>query len=404
MKKIGICSILMALILIIFNISFAKGEMQIICDKSIIEQNEEVNVSINIKNIKVAALTVELYWDNSKLEYLSGPENSNKLNNRILYTWVSQNAENIDELNIETFKFKALEKGITSIAITGELYNSAGDKIEIDTDNLEIKVGKKTDEKEVENKQNENVSSDNTDLGILRLNHEGITPEFNKDIKEYYFITKNNIKNLEITAIPENSRSNLTITGNDNLKMGENTIEIKIESEDKTRTSTYKIYVTKTTNLETANTNLETLAVRQATLNPQFDSNITQYKVEISNDINKIDILAIPQRENAKVNIVGNEEMQVGNNKIEINVLAENGTTHKKYEIIVHRRDKEEEISNQEEREIQAMKLSAILKENQNKDENTIKEKNNGKSAIIISFVGLCVIAIVIIIYKHKIK
>ena len=39
---------------------------------------------------------------------------------------------------------------------------------------------------------------------MLRLNHEGISPEFKKDQKEYYFVTDNKIDNLEITAIPEN--------------------------------------------------------------------------------------------------------------------------------------------------------------------------------------------------------
>ena len=107
---------------------------------------------------------------------------------------------------------------------------------------------------------------------------------------------------------------------------------------------TYKIYVTKTTNVELANANLEILAVREGFLNPEFDYNITNYKVEIPNQTEKIEILAIPQSQKATVSISGNNEMKVGNNVIQINVIAEDGITNKKYELIVHRRNEQEEL------------------------------------------------------------
>ncbi len=404
MKKIRIVLILIILILINCNISFAESEMQIISDKLVIEQGEEVGITINIKNVEIAAFTIEIYWNSSKLEYINGPENSNNLNNRILYTWVSENGQNKNEIAIETFKFKGIEDGTANIAVIGEFYNSNGDKIKIQSDNLEIKVGKENEQIETINEQNSDVSADNTNLAILRLNHEGISPDFNKDIKEYYFVTNEEIQNLEITAIPENRKANVTITGNNNLHMGENTTNIKVESQDKSKNSIYKIYVTKTQNLDTANANLETLAVRQANLKPEFDNNVTKYKIEIANNIDRIDILAIPQRENAKVNIIGNGEMQIGDNKIEINVLAENGTTHKKYEILVHRRNNEEEIKNKEERQVQAQRLSNILEEKQNENAIDNKEQKNKEGTIIIILVVIFIITITLIIYKYRTK
>ena len=41
-------------------------------------------------------------------------------------------------------------------------------------------------------------------------------------------------------------------------------------SADKTQSKVYKIYVSKTNNLELANTNLETLAIENTLLNPPF--------------------------------------------------------------------------------------------------------------------------------------
>ena len=53
MKKIRIVLILIILILINCNISFAESEMQIISDKLVIEQGEEVGITINIKNYTI---------------------------------------------------------------------------------------------------------------------------------------------------------------------------------------------------------------------------------------------------------------------------------------------------------------------------------------------------------------
>lgn len=405
-KEIFILVILIFILLINCNTIFAAGEMQINSDKNPVESGEEIKISMQIKDTAIAALTLEIYWDRAGLEYISGPENSNNLNNRIIYTWVSSNGQDVEEINIDTFSFKSIQNGIANIAVTGEFYNSSGERVEINDNNLEIKIGTEGEETQQISKQNEYTSDDNTDLSILRLSEEGISPDFNKDIKEYYFVTDKAIDNIDITAISANAGATVTITGNTNLKMGENTIEIRVESKDKTKSSVYKIYVTKTNNLELANANLETLAVRQGTLEPEFDSNMTVYKVEIANNIDKIDILAIPQRENATVKVIGNGDIQVGDNKIEVVVLAENGTTSKKYEMIVHRRTEEEELINEEERVYQAERLSAILEEQENEDDIAQEDKSNAEKNIIISLILMVVIIIIaiIIIYKYNRK
>lgn len=419
MKRINKIFILLILIFTIFlsnKIVHAEEEMQIFSNKNEVEAGEEIEVNIEIKNPEIQALTLEIYWDKGVLEYISGPEHSNNLENRIIYTWINENGENREIINIETFVFKAVQNGTGNITITGEFYNINGDEIKIDDSNLEIKVGKEKIKVEEVPPQNENVSENNSNLAVLRLNEEGISPDFSKDIKEYYFTTNSSITNLEITAIPENREANVIITGNNNLKMGENIIDIKVESQDKTKTSTYKIYVTKTNNLELANANLETLAIRQGTLEPEFNSNTTKYKVEIANGIDKIDILAIPQKEKATVKILGNGEMKEGNNKIEIIVLAENGTTNKKYEINVYRRNAEEQQKYEEERQYQTERLSAILEEeeqkeaqdkNQNQNENETvnnqEEKNSNKFLVIIPIV-IIIILIGVYILRYKIK
>lgn len=407
LKTIYIFIILVILLLISGNITFAADEMRIIPDKNIIEAGEEVGINIEIENNEVQAFTLEIYWDRAVLEYISGPENSNNLGNRIIYTWINESGKDHDTINIEKFNFKALQDGTANITITGEFYNLNGDEIKIDDTNIEVKVGKEEANKESEEAviDNTNVSDDNTNLSILRLDQEGISPDFNKDIKEYYFIANNTINDLGITAIPENSGSTVTITGNKNLKIGENTIDIKVESKDKSKTSIYKIYVTKTNNIELANANLETLAIRQGFLEPEFDSNMTKYKVEIANNIDKIDILAVPQKENATVKIIGNGEMKEGDNQVQVAVLAENGTTNKKYDVIVHRRNQEEEQRYAEERKYQAERLSTILEEEkQNEQKNNEETQNKSNILFIVILISMLAIVFSVFIYRHKFK
>ncbi len=380
MVKQWYVKILLFVIILIFStipISFAKSEITISSDNENVQIGEEIGIKVSIVNTNIASFTLELFFDDEKLEYISGPENSNNSNSRILYTWVSENGENKQLVEAGTFLFKGKENGVSNIVVRGEFYNSDGNKIELENGIKQIQIG---ENKEVGNfeKIGESNLPDDTNLSTLRINQEGITPDFSPDIKEYYFIANKEIDNLEVTAIPKNPNSIVTITGNDNFIIGKNTIDINVESEDKTKTDVYKIYVTKTENIETANANLETLAIRQATLNPEFYNNITQYKAEIANDINKIDILAIPEKQNASVKIVGNDEMKIGANKIEITVTAEDGITDKKYVLEVYRRNEEEEKQAEENQKIETEKLAAILEETQNNNEqNTIGKNNN---------------------------
>lgn len=182
------------------------------------------------------------------------------------------------------------------------------------------------------------VDANNTNLKVLRLNQEGITPSFQKQIKEYYIIISEEIHNLTVTAIPENLNSKVEIIGNINLKSGKNTIYIKVNSENKKQTDEYKIHVTKTDDMEAANANLENLAVENVMLMPDFQLQCLNYKAEVENEVEEINILAIPQNPNAHVKILGNKELKEGNNIVQILVYAQNQITLKKYEIQVYRK------------------------------------------------------------------
>ena len=96
MKKIITIFTIFTIILIGFSInSFAESKIVIIKNKEKINLEEQVEIKVELQDAYIAALTLEIYWDNTKLEYNSGPQNSNKVDNKVLYTWVSENGKNV---------------------------------------------------------------------------------------------------------------------------------------------------------------------------------------------------------------------------------------------------------------------------------------------------------------------
>lgn len=96
-------------------------------------------------------------------------------------------------------------------------------------------------------------------------------------------------------------------------------------------------------NVEASNTNLETLAIENVLLYPVFDNNITNYDAEVSKDVEKLNILAIPENENAKTEIIGNNNLKEGKNLIKVIITAQDGITKKEININVYKRNSKEE-------------------------------------------------------------
>lgn len=300
-----------------------------------IKVGEEFSVWLNTKNIAVAALDIRLYFDAEKVEIVNLPQNANAKNNVILYSWFDEKgAVNLKkDTTLVEFQFRAKQSGITSFSLQGDFYNQKQDEIKIKINPMEVKIEDKVEPKIVEEEQN-----NTTNLAILRLDKEGITPQFSSNIKEYYLTVGKEVSFLEVTARPENKNAKMTITGNNNLKDGLNTINIKVNAGN--QITEYKIYVTKTNDMQNANSNLENLAIEYAMLQPDFQQDITNYSVDVENYIQNLNVLAVAQNQAAKVNIQGHQNLKEGNNTVTVTVTAPNGLTFKKYVIKVNRKAK----------------------------------------------------------------
>ncbi len=89
------------------------------------------------------------------------------------------------------------------------------------------------------------------------------------------------------------------------------------------------------------NTNLKTFEVTPTGLSPAFSNVTTEYTMTVDSEVDKIEIKAVAEDENAKVKISGNEDLDVGTNTIKILVTAEDGT-ERTYVITVTKERKEQ--------------------------------------------------------------
>ena len=374
-----------------------------------IKNGEEFSFTINLANIDVAAFDMQINFNNELLEYVSGPQNTNVVGSKMITVWYDETGGEKPKQNCELVKYTFKTKEIESeyIAIQGEFYNAEGTKIQSFTDGIEIIANEETQTETIEISEESEVTSNNSKLKNLRLNHEGMTPVFSPDVTEYYFLTED-LSALEVTAIPENANADVMISGNTNFKEGLNTIVIEVTSPDKTSKTQYTISVTKTKELEKANTNLETLAIENVTLEPEFANDIYQYHATVSNTTENLNILAIPEKQNAKVEVTGGENLQYGNNVVNIQVMAENGYTTKQYKINVYKRNEEEQKIADEEQKVNIQKLNAILEEQEEGDEeqkqsnHNIIENMKENVWFVVIYIIFSIIIVIIVIYRIK--
>lgn len=168
--------------------------------------------------------------------------------------------------------------------------------------------------------------SDNSNLSSIQIAEGVISPEFSKTVKEYIVNVPYEVTKLSIAATPEHSKGTVTISGNDELKVGENLIEIIVTAEDSS-TDKYTIKAIRTKQ----ELSLQTLSIYyvnengdkvELKLDPQFSFDVYSYSVNdiLAHTIQSLSVEAKANAENAKVEIVGNDELKSGTNEITIKV------------------------------------------------------------------------------------
>jgi len=512
MKKVFIVMLIIIAFFLLYLDVQAVGSVNLSTNKSTVEVGETFTISINLSGASVATLTTKLSYDTEKLQYVSGPANSNNVGSRVIYTWTDSTGGNnpLTGGTIATFTFKAKSAGKATFSVSGDFFSPDETSINPSFNNISVTVksnvsdgnnavsggnntasggnntvsggnnivsgggnntsggnnivsgggnntsggnnivsggsnntpggnnivsggsnntsggnntvsggnnnasgnnsaagsnnsgsnsnpsgsgqgtspgGNINNKPSISDNNNtvENLSSNNY-LKSLQLDVEGINPLFNKEIVEYYIVILETVTDINISAEPEDSKASVKIVGNTNIGIGNSKIKVIVTAENG-ETKEYTINVTKTNNLTLANANLENLAVENVTLNPEFSSDVTNYNIEIGANIDKLNILAVPQNINAKVVVEGNENLPMGESVIKVIVIAEDGLTNKEYSILVNK------IENTE------------LLENGNNEIITNIEQNTERNNYIFLYgIGFIVLIIILIFIIKKLK
>ena len=249
--------------------------------------------------------------------------------------------------SVMTATFTASSEGTYTISLTGQVTGSDLKKVPVsssctitvkapavasdpkpsnNTDNTTKPSTNTTTKPNTNNTTTTTKKSDNSNLSSIQIAEGVISPEFSKTVKEYTVSVPYEVTKLSIAATPEHSKGTVTINGNDELKVGENLIEIIVTAEDSS-TDKYTIKAIRakqelslqTLSIYYVNENGDKVELK---LDPQFSFDVYSYSVNdiLAHTIQSLSVEAKANAENAKVEIVGNDELKSGTNEITIKV------------------------------------------------------------------------------------
>ena len=165
----------------------------------------------------------------------------------------------------------------------------------------------------------------------LTVNRGTLSPRFDSDVLSYTVTVEGSVKKIEVGAVKESAVATVEGIGEYTLKTGRNVITIEVTSKDKKK----RIYTVIVYRKNSSDARLEELEIEEGILSPEFNKNVYEYTLNISNDesyitINKIKTVEEEATYEIKDSLVLFENE---NNKIEIEVTASDGVTKKTYKI-----------------------------------------------------------------------
>lgn len=187
-------------------------------------------------------------------------------------------------------------------------------------------------------------SRDNT-LKSLEINNGKINLNFDSSVLYYDAVV--NSDSVEITAVVNDSNAVLGgDIGDKKLEYGINKFVITVTSEYG-EVREYYLNITREREKQNKSNDFTLKSLVLSDGNIYFDKGKFFYKTSVGYDVEKIDVIAIPNNDRASVKIEKSDSLLVGKNNIVIVVTALDGTVGK-YEIEIIREGKKEEIKKEE--------------------------------------------------------
>lgn len=199
-----------------------------------------------------------------------------------------------------------------------------------------------TSNKPNEETENNKPQSTSLDLKAITISAGELSPKFKSNVTEYEVKVDKETETITITGIKKESGQ--TITGNvsnKTLAYGENKINITVSNSTGEK-RIYTINVIREDNRDD-NNYLSSISLSSGMIN--FNKEVTEYEVKVLNSIEKIEVLAVPEKETSKVEVKKEDALKDGENIITITVTSEKETT-RTYTVKVIRLSQNETLGN----------------------------------------------------------
>lgn len=192
---------------------------------------------------------------------------------------------------------------------------------------------------------------------VATLANLGIKPNdfsgFKANTLNYSTEVPNEVESIEVYAKKGQNGQTISGLGTKKLNEGQNKIEVIVTAEDGKTKKTYTINVTRKTKDETQpeeqpeeqnedqpmeeTFGLSELKIDGYELDPQFQTDIYEYKMDLKENLEKLDITTLATEANSTVEVTGNENLVEGENIITITVKGENEEKIATYQIIINK-------------------------------------------------------------------
>ena len=289
MKKIIKIVLIMVFLFFVLSIfsNVKAASASISADKTNVKVGEKVTITVTMN---AAA------W-NTKI---TGAQTKNFVGN-------SDSGENITKS--EQVTFTPTSAGSFTINLSGDV----SDGTTMQTTNVSGSVTIKASESTTGSSNSNNTKSEKPSEPTFKSANDTVYATGNINVRKSYSADSDLLGQLKTgdsvtrTGIGDNGWSKVTYNGSTGyIKTSLLTTEEPAKSSDKA---------------------LKTLEITPEGLDPEFDPEVTSYTLIVGPDVEKLDIKAAPNDENAKVEITGNDSLQVGDNIVKITVTAQDETT-----------------------------------------------------------------------------
>ena len=254
MKKITsyILSVLIMTIVVFSNknIVLAAGSISVSASKTTVKVGDVVTISTSISPGEYG-VNATLTKSSGAFEFVEGDNiysDGGTPNNSIKVKAVSEGSCTFSVRVINAFDDQLNETSMSSGSVTITATSASSNNDSNSNKDNKDNSGSNTGNDNNANKDNENKEekkSSNASLGSLVISAGTLSPEFSAATKDYTATVDYSYSSLAVTANPADSKASVTsVTGNDSLEVGENTVSVVVTAEDGS-TSTYNIVVTR---------------------------------------------------------------------------------------------------------------------------------------------------------------